>query len=53
VKLRPVRLCDVPLEVRLRAARAVCRVEPDPQERIAVFSAAGWPSAKTYWVTAA
>ncbi len=46
----PVRLCDLPEEIRMTAARQACRVEPDPDERVAILLAALFPSRTVYWV---
>jgi hypothetical protein len=52
-KLRPVRLCDVPLKVRLHAARGLCQAEHDQKERLLITTAAMFPSDKTYYLPAA
>lgn len=48
----PVRLCDIPAEVRMTAARKACRREPDPQERMEIITAAVYPSDRIYWIAA-
>lgn len=47
----PVRLADLPLEVRLEGAQAANRVEQDPQERVEILFAAMFPSEHVYWVS--
>lgn len=47
----PVRLTDVPLPIRMDAARAVCRDE-SPSERPAILAAALFPSDDVFWVAA-
>lgn len=48
----PVRLCDLPIDVRIEGARAANRLERDPRERAAILFAAISPSDTTYWVAA-
>lgn len=51
MKLKPVRLTDVPRRKRIIAARAACKREPDPIECLEIMLAADQPSAKTYYVS--
>jgi hypothetical protein len=46
----PVRLSDLPVDVRLEGAREANRRERDPLERAAILLAALHPSDTTYWV---
>ena len=46
----PVRLCDLPLDIRLRAATVACRNEEHPHERVLIKVAAVFPSATVYYV---
>jgi hypothetical protein len=48
----PVRLCDVPLRVRLDAAHELCRAEENLTERRTILAAALQPSSKTYFIPA-
>lgn len=48
----PVRLCDIPAEIRMSAAQKACRREPDPQEREAIVTAAVFPSDTVYYIAA-
>lgn len=48
----PVRLTDLPKDVRMSAARHVCKHEPDPVVRLEVVLAAVAPSSRVYWVAA-
>src|SRR5437867_467028 len=51
--LRPVRLTDLPLSVRLRAAREVGREVAGNMDMVAdVFAAAILPSDRIYWIIA-
>lgn len=52
VKLRPVRLTDVPLQVRLKGAREACRDESDQAMRVLILARAFAPSDTTYWIAA-
>lgn len=47
----PVRLVDVPLELRLKAARQECRNAKTDRERDALLAAALDPNATTFYVT--
>lgn len=49
-RLRPVRLTDIPLEVRLKAANEIVR-RLDSEEPKALLAAALAPSDKVYFVT--
>lgn len=51
-RCRPVRLCDLPIDIRLRGAKDACRVEPDPVERARILHHALVPSSRTYWIAA-
>lgn len=51
-RIIPVRLPEIPLERRLKAAEQCCRVETDPLERIAVMTCAHHPSDRTYYIAA-
>jgi hypothetical protein len=51
-KLRAVKLTDVPLPVRIRAAREVCRAETNPDERHKLMATAFMPSSTTYYIAA-
>lgn len=46
----PVRLADVPLDVRLDAVTACNRIEHDEQQRLELLLAAIQPSDNVYWV---
>jgi hypothetical protein len=46
----PVRLCDLPVDVRMAGAREANRVEPGLQERQEILIAALLPSETTYWI---
>lgn len=46
----PIRLVDLPLDIRLEGAREAARVEPDPDERNEILLAAIMPSDRVYWV---
>ncbi len=48
--LKPIRLSQIPLQVRLHGARLAARQEPDLDERLAILTAALAPSDRTYWV---
>lgn len=48
----PVRLCDLPLETRLRGAYVACEREPDPRERSKIMLYALVPSRTTYYIAA-
>jgi hypothetical protein len=48
----PVRLCDLPLEVRLDGAAEACRHEPDLDARADIVAVALQPPATVYWVAA-
>lgn len=45
---KPVRLCDVPAEVRIKAARRLADVYPS--EAGDILAAAVWPSRTVYYV---
>lgn len=45
-----VRLCDIPLDVRLDGAAVASRIEQDPDERLELLMAAIEPSERVYWV---
>jgi transcriptional regulator with XRE-family HTH domain len=47
----PIRLLDIPLEVRLDGVRSATQIEKDPVERVSILLAALEPSAQTYWVS--
>jgi hypothetical protein len=47
----PVRLVDVPLDLRLKAAREECRRAKTPGERDALMRAAVEPQSTTFYVT--
>jgi hypothetical protein len=47
----PVRLLDVPVELRLRAARQLCRDAKTDRERDELLGAALAPSSVTFYVT--
>jgi hypothetical protein len=47
----PVKLADVPLELRLKAARELCRHAKTDRERDELIGAALAPSAATFYVT--
>jgi hypothetical protein len=47
----PVRLVDVPVELRLKAARELCRLAKTDRERAELIGAALAPSAATFYVT--
>ena len=47
----PVRLTEIPLDLRLDAARAVCAIEA-PADRPAILAAALFPSDDIHWVAA-
>jgi hypothetical protein len=51
MKLKPVRLTDVPHRKRIIAARAACLLEPDPIERLEIMLAAEQPSSKPYYIS--
>lgn len=44
-----MRLCDLPVDVRLSAARRAA-VWTDPEDREGLLVAAMWPSQTVYWV---
>lgn len=46
----PVRLDEIPFEVRMAAASEAARSERDPEERMELFKAALWPSSRTFWL---
>lgn len=46
----PVRLCDVPEDVRLRGARQACKAESDPDTKAGILLAAVMPSSRVYYV---
>lgn len=46
----PIRLCDIPENVRMIAARKVCQREGDPEARLAIIAAAVWPSERVYFI---
>jgi hypothetical protein len=46
----PVRLCDVPLEVRVTAAHVAMHHVRDLVEREELFHAVSFPSERVYWV---
>lgn len=46
----PIRLCDLPEEVRMTGARQAIKHEPDVEERQAILLAALFPSRTVYWV---
>lgn len=46
----PVRLCDLPLEVRLEGVRIANRREQGDVERVEILLAAVEPSDRVYWV---
>lgn len=48
----PVRLCDLPLEVRLDGAAEACRHEPGLDERAEIVAVALEPPDTVYWVAA-
>lgn len=48
----PVRLCDVPLTIRLEAAHRVNRHEDDQEQRYLVLHAALFPSDDIHWIAA-
>jgi hypothetical protein len=52
-KYLPVRLCDVPLDLRVNAAHELCKAETDPKERLRITACALFPSDKTYYLPAA
>lgn len=47
----PVKLSEIPLEIRLEAADFVCRHEPE-SERPAILAAALCPSDDIHWIAA-
>jgi hypothetical protein len=51
-RIRPVRLCDIDLDRRLRAAREVSQEERDDQAKLELLHAALFPSDTVYWVAA-
>lgn len=48
----PVRLCDIPAEIRMSAAQKACRREPDPDTRSEIVAAAVYPSDTVYYIAA-
>lgn len=46
----PVRLCDLPEDVRMRAAETAAKDERDEEARLLLLYAAMFPSNETYWV---
>lgn len=46
----PVRLTDIPADVRLAAVRDAARIERDEHERLEILLAAIEPSDRVYWV---
>jgi hypothetical protein len=48
----PVRLTEVPLKVRLKAARAVIREETDNDVRLEILLRAYSPTDQTYFIAA-
>jgi len=53
IPLTPVRLTEIPLNQRMRAARILCREAADSDERISLLAAALSPSDKVYFVPVA
>lgn len=51
--LKAVRLTDVPITQRLRAARVEGRTAADNAERLSLLAAAIAPSDRVYWIRAA
>lgn len=49
-RLVPVVLTQLPLDTRLAGARAAMRLEPDPEEKLAILAAALNPSPTVYWI---
>lgn len=47
----PIRLCDVPHEIRFAAARVAMRGEKFPEQRQDLMYAAMFPSDEVYWVS--
>lgn len=47
----PVRLCDVPLPIRLNAVAAACRGVKEERDRAAILDAALHPSDSVYFVS--
>lgn len=47
----PVRLCDLPVDVRLDAASVAARIERDECERLELLLAAIEPSDTVYWLS--
>lgn len=52
-RLRPVKLTDIPLQVRYHAAVMAAKHTHDPEEAKALLAAAITPSQTVYWVAAA
>jgi hypothetical protein len=49
---RPVRLVDVPVDVRLEAAKEAAASTEDAEMKQRIFEAALFPSSQTYWIAA-
>lgn len=52
-RLKPVRLTDIPVDVRCRAAQQAAKTCKDGEEAQALLAAALMPSETVYWVKAA
>lgn len=51
-RIRPVRLCDIPVEKRLSAAQRACRDAVDETEKTELLFAALYPSNTIYFIAA-
>jgi len=48
--MEPIRLCDIPFDKRMSAARRAARECDDDGEKAAVIFAAMFPSDRVYWI---
>lgn len=51
-RIVPVRLTEIPLDRRLRAAHEAIKTAADARERAEILLAAAHPSDRVYWVAA-